>query len=228
MWHVRYVTTPNLCIFILSVRHRWLRKQNDGASCLVIANDPSPFHSGSPHCITDRQQAVSVATVARGDSEARSLQGHSASAVVADSSRSLGGRLVAESVVFLAMLVASLALFPGWYSVLVALSALLSLYESATSADNATVPAFMARGAFMAPDNGTDAHCQVQQICEMTRLAHGKYPTVATLLQAAARGDYRGGPFVQGILGGLSGVDCAKLFGCAKRPILPGTSLQTL
>ncbi|XP_077513087.1 uncharacterized protein LOC144124327 [Amblyomma americanum] len=135
------------------------------------------------------------------------------------SARSVGGRLVLESLVFLAVLATSLALFPGWYSALVALSALFSLYESATS--SAATPVFAARGAFLALNNGTDANCQVQLFCEVTRVARARYPVVASLLEKAARKDHRGGPFVQAILGGLSGVECATLFGCPRHLMAP-------
>ncbi|XP_065304081.1 uncharacterized protein [Dermacentor albipictus] len=142
-----------------------------------------------------------------------------ASTAVSASARSAAGRLVLESLVFLAVLATSLTLFPGWYSVLVALSALFSLYETATTAA-AVTPVFTARGDF-SPMNVTDTNCQVQLLCEVTRLTRARFPVVATLLKSAARGDHRGGPFVQAILAGLSRVDCATLFGCPRDRIEP-------
>ncbi|KAL1430115.1 hypothetical protein MTO96_015589 [Rhipicephalus appendiculatus] len=143
-----------------------------------------------------------------------------APAAVSPSPRSVAGRLVLESLVFLAVLATSLTHFPGWYSVLVALSALLSLYESATTATTAAVatPAvFTARGD-ATPMN---VNCQVQMLCEVTRITRARFPVVATLLKSAARGDHRGGPFVQAILAGLGNADCDTLFGCPRHRIQP-------
>lgn len=132
------------------------------------------------------------------------------------SPRSVAGRLVLESIVFLAVLATSMTFFPGWYSVLVALSALLSLYESATTAAAATPSVFTARADDVTP---LSINCQVQVLCEVTRMTRARFPVVATLLKSAAKGDHRGGPFVQAILAGLSRVDCDTLFGCPRHRI---------
>lgn len=171
----------------------------------------------------EEQGSGQVALVHEGDvvSRVRSLVRDlvPAPTAVSASQRSVAGRLVLESLVFLAVLATSMTLFPGWYSVLVAVSALFSLYESATTAV-AVTPVFTARGD-LTPMNVTDTNCQVQLLCEVTRMTRARFPVVATLLKSAARGDHRGGPFVQAILAGLSRVDCATLFGCPRHRIEP-------
>ncbi|XP_037273183.2 uncharacterized protein LOC119165093 [Rhipicephalus microplus] len=140
-----------------------------------------------------------------------------APAVVSPSSRSVAGRLLLESLVFTAVLATSLTLFPGWYSVLVALSALLSLYESATTVAQSAPAVFTARG----DATSLTIDCQVQLLCEVTRMARARFPVVATLLKSAARGDHRGGPIVQAILAGLGSADCGTFFDCPRHRIQP-------
>ncbi|XP_037508653.1 uncharacterized protein LOC119385218 [Rhipicephalus sanguineus] len=202
-------------------RNATLSTRNKCVALLLLCSFVCPLYATTNNGPDDEQGTGPVALVHNAGvvSSVRSLILDLApsTTAVSPSPRSVAGRLVLESLVFLAVLATSLTLFPGWYSVLVALSALLSLYQSATTTV-ATAPAvFTARG----DATPLNVNCQVQLLCEVTRMTRARFPVVATLLKSAARGDHRGGPFVQAILAGLGNADCSTFFGCPRHRIQP-------
>ncbi|KAM7302330.1 uncharacterized protein ISCGN_017847 [Ixodes scapularis] len=147
-------------------------------------------------------------------------QGGTSADLTASSRTSLS--LVAESLVFLVVFGTSLLLFPAWYSLLVGASALFALHQSATEMHQFLMNRSEGTGnmaAMMQSLNVTQPECQVLLICQMAQTAATKFPVLAALLEAVVSADHRGGPFVQGVLGGLSGVDCRDLFGCPFSPL---------